>query len=102
MALCLPIMEGIQQPKYKNSISMLLVSEVIQTDKDSSYGLQVNVEGLDKQESISSHRLTLLVELVLQKALGLLIAVSIQKPLMFIYMVTIASNPIHSTRVPSD
>ena len=45
---------------------------------------------------MSSRRPTPLVELVLQKALSLLIAVSIQKPFMFIYMVTIAPKSIHS------
>ena len=53
-------------------------------------------------KSMSSRRPTLLVELMLQMALGLLMAVSIQKPLVFIYMVTIEPKPIHSTRVRSD
>jgi hypothetical protein len=57
----------------------------------------VKVEGMDQQEVNVSSWATPLVELVLQKALLLLIAFSIQKPFMFINMVTIASKLVHST-----
>ena len=64
--------------------------------KDYAYRLQVKVEGMDQQEvNVSSSPNT-------ASGISVAKAISIQKPFMFIYMVTIAPKLIHSTHAYSD
>ena len=64
--------------------------------KDYAYRLQVKVEGLDQQEvNVSSSPNT-------ASRISVAKAISIQKPFMFIYMVTIAPKLIHTTYEQSD
>jgi hypothetical protein len=94
-------MEMTQQPKSKNTIPILLLSKLLRTrimliDCKSKSKVWIS------RKSMSDRRPTLLVELVLQKALSLLIAFSIQEPFLFIYTVTIVPKLIHSTHAQSD
>jgi hypothetical protein len=101
MGLRIRTMEMTQQPKSKRTIPILLLSKLLRT-RIMLIDCKLKSKVWISRKSMSVRRPTLLVELVLQKALSLLIAVSIQEPFMFIYTVTIAPKLIHSTHAQSD